>query len=312
MYKQRFVVWGILVALAVLVSGLAGAQPVLLKDIVYGKTGDVELKLDLAKPASSDGLLSAIVFIHGGGWQAGDKSGFEQPIRQFASAGYVAVSVGYRFAPEHPWPAQIEDVKCAVRYLRANAAEYGIDPDKIGAIGHSAGGHLALLLGLMDSEDGLEGDSGHPDVSSKVQAVINLCGPTDLRAWRAAPEAQEEAKKASGKDFEDVLRDFVGTTDREAAVITQVSPVTYIDADDPPILTFHGSEDPVVPPDQATILHDALDKAGVKYHKLVILEGADHGFAEPVYLLRILQEGREFADKHLKGIEMAETPTAAP
>lgn len=312
MYKQRFVFWGVFVVLAVLVSGLAGAQPVLLKDIVYGKAGDVELKLDLAKPAASDGPVPALVFIHGGGWQEGDKSGFEQPIRQFAAAGYVAASVGYRLAPKYPWPAQIEDVKCAVRYLRANAAEYGIDPDKIGAIGHSAGGHLSLLLGLMNPEDGFEGEGGNAGVSSKVQAVVNLCGPTDLRAWRALPEAQAAAKAASGKDFEDILKDFVGTTDREAPVIAEVSPVTYIDTDDPPILTFHGSKDPVVPVEQATILHDALEKAGVKDHKLVILEGADHGFAEPVYLLRILQEGREFADKRLKGIETADTPATAP
>ncbi len=302
MHKKLFAAWMAFIALALTSYAETIQQPTLIKDVVYGNSGGVDLKLDLAKPVPGDTPVPAILFIHGGGWQMGDKSGYEQVIRQFASYGYVAASVGYRLAPEHPWPAQVEDVKCAVRYLRANAAEHGINPDKIGAAGHSAGGHLALLLGLMNADDGLEGDGGHAEASSKVQAVINLCGPTDLRVWRASPEANAEAKASMGKDFEDVLKDFVGTVDRSAPVIAQASPITYIDADDPPIITFHGSADNVVPVEQATLLHDALEKAGIKHHKPVILEGADHGFTDLQHLARILQEGRQFADLHLKGM----------
>lgn len=274
----------------------------LTRDIVYGNSGGVELKLDLARPVSSDQPLPAVVLIHGGGWQMGDKSGFETIIEQFASFGYVAVSVGYRLAPEHPWPAQIEDVKCAVRYLRANAAQYGIDPEKFAAAGHSAGAHLALLLGLMNPEDGFEGQKSNTGLSSKVQAVVNVAGPTDLRRWRALPEAQAEAKAATGKDFEDVLADFAGTVDRTAPVIAQASPVTYIDAGDPPVCSFHGSADPVVPVEQAILLHEAFDKAGLKHHKLTVLEGADHGFGDAMHLMRIVHGSRAFVDRWLKGI----------
>ncbi len=303
MLHATHLIVGIVLTTVAATTGIQGPLPVTVtRDIVYGTAGGVALKLDLARPESSDGPLPALVFIHGGGWQLGDKADFEPMIQQFATFGYVAVSVGYRLAPEYPWPAQIEDVKCAIRYLRANAAEHGIDPERIAAAGHSAGGHLALLTGFMRPEDGYEGDGGHPGVSSSVQAVVNVCGPTDLRVWRASPESQAEAKEATGKDFEEVLADFAGTADRNAPVIAEASPITYITEAAPPVLTFHGSIDPVVPVEQATLLHEALDEAGVQHHKLVILEGADHGFGEAMHLIRILSGSLRFADKWLKGI----------
>lgn len=305
MNKACFAVSLAVLALALAAFGQGYPGTTLTKDIVYGQSGGVDLKLDMAKPDSADGPLPALVFIHGGGWQMGDKSGFEAVIQQYASFGYVTVSVGYRLAPKYPWPAQIEDVKCAVRFLRSHAAEYGINPDKIGAAGHSAGGHLALLLGLMDPGDGFEGDGGNPGVSSSVQMVVNLSGPSDLRAWRALPEANAASKAASGKDFEEVLADFLGTAERTAPIVAQASPVTYIDAEDPPVITFHGSKDPVVPIEQATLLDEALEKGGVKNHKLVILEDADHGLGNPLDLLRIVQESRQFADTWLKGVAPA-------
>jgi len=275
------------------------------RDIVYGHADGVDLKLDMAKPAGVDAPLPVIVFIHGGGWQMGEKEGFEGAIRQFAASGYVAVSVAYRFAPEHPWPAQIEDVKCAVRYLRAHAEEHSINPDAIGVVGHSAGGHLALLLGLMNPEDGLEGNGGHEGHSSKVQAVINLCGPADLRTWRAHPEAEAAAKASGGKGFEDLLEDLMGTTDRSVPEMALASPVNYIGSDDPPVLSFHGSVDLVVPLEQSEQLHAALEAAGVT-NELVVFEGGDHGFGNALHLLQVMQTGLEFADTWLKApVEVA-------
>ncbi|GJM27059.1 MAG: hypothetical protein DHS20C16_34740 [Phycisphaerae bacterium] len=296
--------WIAIVLLGTAAFGHAQGSVTLTKDIVYGNAGGTELKLDMARPDSETAPVPALVFIHGGAWQSGYKSDFEAVIRQFASFGYVAASVEYRLAPKSPWPAQIEDVKCAVRFLRANAKTFGIDPEKIGVSGHSAGGNLCLLLGLMNPEDGFEGDGGHAEFSSTVQAIINVAGPTDLRLWHADPEAEATLIADTGAGFEDALADFLGTSDRTAHVMTQASPVHYIDVDDPPVLTIHGSLDPVVPVRQAILLHENLDKIGSNHNKLVIIDGADHGFAEPRHLMRIVQEGRSFADRWLKGIKL--------
>ena len=275
------------------------------KDVTYGRADGVDLKLDMAKPAGSTGPVPAIVCIHGGAWMSGSKSAYEPIIRQFADAGYVAAAVEYRFAPAHKWPAQVEDVKCAVRYLRAHAKELNIDPNKIGAIGDSAGGHLALLLGLMDPKDGLEGNGGNPAMSSKVQAVVNIYGPVDLRTWHVPPEAEAAATQAFGKSSEDMLADFIGTSDRTAALMAQASPVTYVNASDPPILTFHGTKDQLVPFDQATTLQAALEKAGVT-HKLVPLEGGGHGL-DAMQIATVSQQALAFFDSCLKG-----TPAPTP
>jgi acetyl esterase/lipase len=250
------------------------------KDIVYGKSGGVELKLDLARPAKGKGPFPLVVCIHGGAWQAGHRSAHHRTMKLLARNGYVAASIGYRLAPKHRWPAQIEDCKCAVRYLRAKAKELAIDPTKVGAVGDSAGGHLSLLLGLMDAKDGLEGDGGNTKQASKVQAVVNYYGPTDLRTW-APTAAGEKALRAwtkGKKGGDDLLKDLAGTADRKAPVMAQLSPITYIDAKDAPVLTVQGTEDPLVQLSQATALHQALRKAGVP-EKLEVLKGKGHGWA---------------------------------
>ena len=160
------------------------------RDILYGQAGDTKLKLDLAKP-EGDGPFPAIVFIHGGGWLGGHRNAYRSAIEEAARRGYVAVTISYRLVQfEEPvtestkgdpiFPAQVHDAKAAVRWLRANAEKYDVDPERIGVTGASAGGHLSLMVGLTDAEDGLEGDSGSPDQSSRVQAVVNMFGPTEL------------------------------------------------------------------------------------------------------------------------------------
>ncbi|HUW62130.1 MAG TPA: alpha/beta hydrolase [Candidatus Bathyarchaeia archaeon] len=302
MKKQLLI---LVAAILTTLSALAQQPPdvVLQKDVVYGHADGVDLLLNLAKPAGADAPLPTIVYVHGGGWEAGNKDESEPLIRLLASYGYAAVSVGYRLTPAHKWPAQIQDAKCAVRYLRANAATLGIDPDNIGAMGDSAGGHLVLLLALMDGTGPFDEGGGNPGPSSKVKAVVNLFGPTDFTSWQLRPLGLVEIRRGFGKSFDELLVDLVGTADRSAAVMKEVSPVTYIDAGDPPVLTFHGDKDPLVPVDQAHILHQALDKAGVP-NRLVVVEKAAHGWGGEKYE-NTLRLTREFFDKHLKGIAAA-------
>jgi acetyl esterase/lipase len=282
---------GVALILGTLTCALYAGQPdpfPIERDVVYGKAGDVELKLDLAKPQEGHGPFPLVVCIHGGAWRAGSKAGYAGRLKELAKRGYVAASVEYRFCPLYKFPAQVEDVKCAVRFLRAHAKDYSIDPTKVAAMGDSAGGHLSLMLGLMDPADGLEGTGGNPEQSSKVQAVVNYYGPTDFTAagmWTPVQIA--------------LVADFLGTKDATAPVAKQSSPLTYVNQGDPPVLTFQGTLDPLVPVDGAKRLHEALRKAGVKEH-LEIIEGGSHGFAGPVQQ-RTLKMAFEFLDETLKG-----------
>src|SRR5918993_3061393 len=139
------------------------------RDVVYGKGGGEDLTLSISRPKNADRStrLPCILVIHGGGWAQGNKAAHEDTTWQLAQRGYVAATIGYRLAPKHLFPAAVEDVKCAARFLRANADQYGIDPDRLGAIGFSAGGHLSMMLGVTNKEDGLEGDGGSADQSSR-------------------------------------------------------------------------------------------------------------------------------------------------
>lgn len=256
------------------------------KNIEYGKVGDRPLVLNLAKPKELSEPAPAIVCIHGGGWAAGDKTMFDGLIRELANQGYVAVTVGYRFAPQDPFPAQVEDCKCAVRWLRKNAAELKIDPQRVGAVGASAGGHLAMMLGVMDTADGLEGSGGWPDESSKVQAVVAYFGPTNL--------VGEYPVASRG-----IVKNFIGgTLEEKKDEYVRASPITYVDKSDAPLLIFQGTKDILVPYDQAFQMADALTKVGVP-GRIEILLGQSHGWAGKE-LERTMRATREFFDEHLK------------
>lgn len=270
------------------------------ENVVYGKAGDVELKLDIARPASGEGPFPAVVWLHGGGWQAGKKSDNRAAIRALAEQGYVAATVEYRFAPKFPFPAQIEDAKCAVRYLRANARALHIDKERIGACGESAGGQLALLLGLTEAKDGLEGAGGYADQSSRVQAVVSFVSVTDFRKLRKVPPEVEEAVRGyyGGKRLDQVMTEFLGTLDPNAPVMKRVSPISYVSANDPPILTFYGDKDPFVAVEQGEILDKALKKAGVET-EMVVVKGGGHGWSGKDKE-RTDQLALTFLNKHLK------------
>ncbi|BCU79388.1 alpha/beta hydrolase [Luteolibacter sp. LG18] len=232
------------------------------------------LDLYLPEKRKDDKPLPLVIFIHGGAWRAGDKSEGAKLLPGLVAGGdYAAASVAYRFTDQQPWPAQIHDCKAAVRYLRAHAKEHGLDPDRFAATGVSAGGHLALLIGLDGDTRTLEGDLGHePTVSSKVSCVANWFGPVQLETmtWQG-----KMFKGADAIDPQDQL--FPPGKDR-LTLQRQASPATYITAGDPPVFTAHGTKDPLVPFAQAELLDERLKKAGVSSY-LEKIEGGGHGFA---------------------------------
>ncbi len=189
--KRAVVLGSLVLALAVVAFLLlvaaqrSNSEIAIERDLTYGKGADTELKLDLAMPQLGDGPFPAVVFLHGEGWRAGNRQQMNHFIEGMARLGYVSITVEYRLVPTARFPAQVEDCKAAVRWLRANAKKYRVHPDHIGVVGFSAGGYLASMLGVTAKEDGFEGVGGNPEQSSRVQAVVSFFGPTDFssRDW---------------------------------------------------------------------------------------------------------------------------------
>ena len=241
-------------------------QIVILHDVVTGQGGGRDLHAEIAYPADKPGALPAVIYIHGGGWSGGSHK--QGPIQDIARAGFFAASIEYRLSGEAKWPAQIQDCKLAVRWLRANAAKYHVNPNRIGVWGDSAGGHLVACLGTMADVKDYEGDGGWPGVSSAVQAVVDYYGPTDL----TRPDIYSDfAIKVSTALFGCAYKD-------NPAIWKSGSPFFYVKAGDPPTLIVQGDSDAIVPMAQSTIFDDALTKAGVP-HQLIIVKNANHGFA---------------------------------
>jgi acetyl esterase/lipase len=258
------------------------------RDLVYGKGGDNELKIDLAMPKAGDGPFPVVVCIHGGGWRQGKRQDMSKTIEVLAGRGYVAVTPSYRLAPDAKFPAQIEDVKASVRWLRANAKTYKINPDRIGAIGFSAGAHLACLLGVTNKDDGLEGKGGNTDQSSRVQCVVSFFGPTDLTRDDWTKEVEDN-----------ILVPFLGGTIKEKPELyKKASPVTYVTKSAPPFLFFHGDKDKLVGLEQSTILAEKLQKADVPA-KVVVMEGEGHGWMGEK-LTKNIEQMVAFLDENLK------------
>lgn len=251
------------------------------RDVEYGRAGDRSLKLDIYQPNKpSSELLPVIVWIHGGGWRGGNKSSGGR-IRPFVQSGkYVGVSVGYRLSGEAKWPAQIHDCKAAIRWVRANASKYGIDKDRIGLWGSSAGGHLVSLLGTSSDIKELEGKNGSPDATTNVKCVVDYCGPTDLTVFKHGALDQ-----LFGKPFKE-----------RQAEAKAASPANYVTKDDPPILIVHGTKDNVVPISQAQLFYDKLKKAGVDV-TFVKMENGGHGIGGK----EIMERVTDFFAKHLQG-----------
>jgi acetyl esterase/lipase len=223
-----------------------------IRGIEYGKGGEHRLQLDLYLPKGRTKATPAIIFIHGGAWKSGQRSDMKFYCIKFAERGYVTATVTYRLTGQAPFPAAVHDVKCAVRWLRANAARYQVDPERIVASGNSAGGHLSMMIGYSDDLS-LEGSGGNGDVSSRVCAVVNFYGPTDLTT--------DFAKKQG------VLLDFMGgrAFDEAPDAYKLASPLFHLTKDDPSTLIFHGTIDSTVPIAQADRLAAKLKELGINY-----------------------------------------------
>jgi acetyl esterase/lipase len=229
------------------------------------------LELDLWLPPG-EGPFPVVVFLHGGGWRVGSRHSagpmLPDPFQQVAAAGIAVAAVDYRLSGEAIWPAQLHDAKAAVRWLRARAAELGVDPDRIAAWGESAGGHLAELLGLV-TDDGLEGDVGISGPTSEVVAVAAWYAPSDV----AAVATDLAADPSDPWTREALLLGAPAVTVPDTAA--QASPVSHVVAGAPPFLLLHGRADRLIPSVQSERLHAALVAAGVEV-EFHLFDGADH------------------------------------
>ena len=258
-------------------------------DLPYVTGSTERQKLDLYLPETAPGGAARplVVFVHGGAWQAGSRRDF--PGGPLVARGLIVASLGYRLSQDAKYPAQIEDLKAAIRWLRAHAGEYGIDPHRVGAWGESAGGHLAALLGTTGHEKRF--DVGENlDQSSAVQCVLDWFGPSDFLHWGNPPVMSDSRANQVSQ-----LLGVMASTHPDAA--KAASPVDFVDKNSAPFLIMHGDKDGTVPLQQSQVLDAALRKAGVE-SRLVVVPGAGHGgpgFNTP----EINRQVDEFFDRHL-------------
>lgn len=269
------------------------------RNIQYDTIDDQKLSLDIAMPKEG-GPYPCVVMFHGGAWRGGSrkdlsvgdklKDGTVGPsvIEQVAARGYVAVSASYRLAPKFQFPAQIQDARAAVRFLRAKSKDYNIERDKFAAAGFSAGGHLALLLGLADKIDGWDAGS-NTEQSSRVQCVVDFFGPTDLSLYAASPGLEDTFMvPVFGKGVK---------TDPE--IYKKASPINYVSKKSPPILMVHGTFDLIVPVIHSEHLQKKLKDAGT-VSELITVRGEGHGWSGTI-LTRTTNDALKFLDTNLKG-----------
>lgn len=272
-------------------------------DITYATVGKEKIQLDLVLPPGP-GPHPVVLCFHGGAWTAGSRKELTTPtvvipgvtpnptrevgiLENLARRGYAAATVSYRLAPKAKFPAQIEDAKTAVRFLRANAKTYDLDPDRIAAMGFSAGGHLALLLGTTDSSAGFDGPE-HAGVSSKVQCVIDFFGPADMGLY-----AESQGLKES------ILTSLLGKEcQTDPKCVTRASPVEYVSKASAPTLFIHGTVDLVVPIVHSERMFKKMKEAGVPVamHKV---PWKGHGWEDPDATRAAAMATMEFLNTHL-------------
>jgi acetyl esterase/lipase len=269
MTRRRFIGTTGLAAVAPLGTSLSGMTPQnaastrgavpIEKNIVFGKGGSTDLHLDIYRPPSGTEKRMATIHIHGGGFTGGSKDTLVERVPPYAARGYVAIAVQYRLAGDAKWPSQIEDVKAAIRWTRANAKSLGVDPERIAVVGHSAGGHLALFAAGTPNRPEFEGKGGTPGVSTQVVACCAYYPATEITP---RPDGTANNLLAAGSD---------------AAAHRAASPVSYITKDFPPTVIFHGTADTTIPLESSERLFKQLRdaKVPVEFHAI---EGVPHVF----------------------------------
>lgn len=269
------------------------------KDVVYDTVDGTDLLLDLYLPEADDGDgLPLVIWIHGGGWQSGSRRGVAGKAGPLLERGFAVASIEYRLTGEARFPAQIRDCLAAVRFLRANAAEYGLDPDRFGVWGASAGGHLAALIGTAAGFE--EWNQGpYADVSARVQAVCVWFGPTDLVNLQAQMGPGPAADHESADSPEGRLVGGPLTEEPYRAAALEASPIRHVDTGAPPFLIMHGDRDRQIPLEQSAGLHRALFEHGVE-STFETVPGAGHGFrVSPARFRRLVGRAVAFFEEHL-------------
>ena len=251
-------------------------------DLSYAGNENPRQKLDLLLPKArvSDERLPVLAYIHGGAFKGGNKRGGHRHLMKYVASGkFAGVTIAYRLSGEAIWPAQIHDCKAGIRWIRANAEKYGLDPNRILVWGHSAGGHLSAMVGTTGDDRSVEGEVGpNKSYSSGVHAVCNYFGPSDFLQMDAhrlpkglvhdAPESPESLLVG-------------GAIQEHPEIVATANPITYVSPNDPPFLSIHGEMDPLVPAHQSKILHEALVRAGVPSELYLVKEGRHGGFKDP-------------------------------
>ncbi len=255
-------------------------HPNYLADLVYANHDGIDLHIQMLSQAKSGDHLPCLVYVQGSGWGKQQTQLYLPKMMPFAYAGYVVACVEYRTSAQARFPAQIQDTRCAIRFLRKNAQTYGIDPQHIALMGDSSGGHTVLMAALADGF--IEDTPDYSEYPSNVNCVIDFYGPTDMLA-SGLDQRWKNMTQERKKEFV-----FRAETDAQMrALIQQGNPLTYISADRPlpPVLLMHGDRDPVVPLNQSVILYEKLRETGhdVEFYKIL---GAGHGvgfWIGPVY-----------------------------
>jgi acetyl esterase/lipase len=259
-------------------------------DVRYGPLPGLANCLDLYLPAKADKPAPLVIFIQGTGWETVDKA--SPPALILVEKGYAVASLNYRVSDVAPFPAQVHDCKAAVRWLRTNARKYNLDPDHFGVWGASSGGHLAALLGVSADVDALEGKGNYPKGASRVQAVCDWFGPTDLEEYAnfVSPD-----KKVGFKPKMWVAKLLGGPVEKKKSLAKLANPISHISADDPPFLIMHPDRDPVVPQSQSRLLVEALKRGKVPVEFREV-KRASHKISDQTSMKMVA----EFFDKHLR------------
>ena len=273
-------------------------QITLQRDIVFQTIDGVELKLDLAIP-QGPGPFPLILCIHGGAWHVGDKSKLTPMIENLARHDYVAASINYRLAPKVTFPAPLDDTKAALHFLKTRAGRYKIDTTKVGGTGESAGAHMAMLMAFEEAQNESHKNPAKP-ADTELQAIVNYYGPVDLVHWSVTPMVDFLWRNHFHEGMETTMLRFLGSSQKDSPIVQAASPINYICKNCPPVLTFHGTLDPVVSFQQAELLHAALRKAGVP-EKLVPIPNGLHGGWSKEVKRKAEEQAVAFFDQYLKG-----------